>query len=371
MQGKQEQADEIRRRILKQKPVPWPVLTREAFITLQEKALEASGNKKNRLLAFEYALIYHHKATLNRLREKGVGAALQPEDISLNNLGQKHFADYEAKQPTRVMQEVAQYGVDHRTRFNLTPLMIATRLGHVPLVEKLVELGASLEPVGSNGLNALHMLLERALADDHYDQGTVSHLYPILEPNSLSVQVDNRLIKLDKRLMGVFVLNLMFALFYRRLGDLFADDEAFTAKGLASWVQALPEAVLPERRKKPSYISGILSSNEVNRDYAYNRKLFVRIRRGHYILNPQLKLRQGDRWVPVHERLPLEDLAVTPHKKKRAAQQPKASYRSGSPEILDDYGKASLARYVAFINTYRVEHGHSIDSDLPADEVGA
>ena len=56
----------------------------------------------------------------------------------------------------------------------------------------------------------------------------------------------------------------------------------------------------------------MLSGNEVERVAPYNRRLFKRISRGQYIINPNLKLRLQDRWVGIHEMLPLADLGTGP-----------------------------------------------------------
>lgn len=311
LQGKQEQAEAIQQRILQQKPVPWPVLDRQAFTALQEKALPGN-NKKDRLLALEYALLYHHRPTLNALAKTSFKAATQNENKSLKLLYRKHFMPYDLKNPGAVLRNTERYGINHRTIFNLTPLMVAARLGNSTLVEALIERGADPNLVGSNGLNALQMTLELAFADHKYARHKAQRIYPRLAPESLSIQVEGRLIKLDNRLMGLFILNLMFARFYRQLGNEAAVRNAFTAKALAEWVQHLPDAILPERRKRQSYISGILSGNEVSRDHKYNRKLFVRLRRGNYIINPNLKLRLGDDWLAVHELLRLDDMDFTP-----------------------------------------------------------
>lgn len=63
LQGKQEQADAIREQILQEKPVPWPVLDREQFDELRQRALKTQ-HKKALLTTFEYALLYHHRPTL-------------------------------------------------------------------------------------------------------------------------------------------------------------------------------------------------------------------------------------------------------------------------------------------------------------------
>ncbi|MGO0309071.1 UvrD-helicase domain-containing protein [Endozoicomonas acroporae] len=311
LQGKQEQADEIRSRILQQKPVPWPVLDRSAFTELQKEAT-SGNNKKKQLLALEYALIHWHQPMLNQLLTSGFKPATQTEEKAVKQLHQKHYMTYDLNNPGSVLRDTEKYGIDHRTIFNLTPLMVAARLGNAGLVRELMERGANPDLSGSHGLNALQMALEQALMDERYARHKLAPVYSNLEPDSLSIQTQGRLIKLDKRLMGLFVLNLMFAMFYRKLGELAGRGEGFSAKDITEWVQTLPDEVLPERRKKQSYISSILSGNEVDRDAPYNRKLFKRIRRGHYIINPGMKLRQGEEWVAVHDLLNPEDLGFRP-----------------------------------------------------------
>ncbi len=315
LQGKQEQAEEIRSRILQQKPVPWPVLDRTAFSLLKEKALStATGNKKDRLRVFEYALLYHDKSTLNELKAVGFKPALQKSKRGLEQLINNHYLSYELKHPRTVLSDTERYGVDHRTVFNLTPLMVSARVGNVHLVEQLIERGADPDLVGSNGLNALQMALELAFADDKYVRDKIARIYPLLEPDSLTVQVQGKLVKLDKRLMALFIFNVMFALFYPVLGEAACVRSAFTAKDIVQQLQKLPESVLSKRRKRQTYISSVLSSNEVNRDYKYNRKLFVRIQRGHYVINPNLKIRLSEEWVPVYELLRLDDLGFNAKK---------------------------------------------------------
>lgn len=68
-------------------------------------------------------------------------------------------------------------------------------------------------------------------------------------------------------------------------------------------------AVLSVKRNKRSHLSQILSRNEADRDYAYNRRLFKRIAHGWYQINPQLAIRRreasGESWQPVPEALNL------------------------------------------------------------------
>jgi len=67
--------------------------------------------------------------------------------------------------------------------------------------------------------------------------------------------------------------------------------------------------LVPERRKKRSYISSILAKNEVTREGPYNRKLFLRIGHGQYLPNPRLALRVAGEWRTLYELLVPQRLA--------------------------------------------------------------
>ena len=68
----------------------------------------------------------------------------------------------------------------------------------------------------------------------------------------------------------------------------------------------------PERNKR-QHLSHVLSRNEVDRDYAYNRRLFVRVGHGWYQFNPALAVRRrdasGETWVPICDALNLRFVA--------------------------------------------------------------
>jgi len=80
-------------------------------------------------------------------------------------------------------------------------------------------------------------------------------------------------------------------------------------RGIYVAYDGLPGSVLKPERNKRSYLSSVLSRNEVDRDYPYNRKLFKRIAHGWYQINPRLAIRrrkQGlESWHPALEALNL------------------------------------------------------------------
>ncbi len=308
LQGKQEQAEEIRSQILKLKTVPWEVLTGETLHALERKALEQQ-DKKAKLLLFEYALVYQDLNRINALAESGFRPATQPEK-GIKLLNQKYFLPYELKKPDAILRQVRQYGVDFRNPFNQTPLMSAARLGNEEQVNLLVEMGADTSLVNNAGFNAFHIVLEQACILPNYTVKKLAGVYEQLEPSEMVIQVDGRLVKLDNRLMEFLMLNLMIAMFYTRLGENVVRSRggAFSSGDFVEVLQNFPDTVVPARRKKRAYISSILSKNEVDRDDKYNRKLFHRIKHGHYIINPKLAVWVEGEWRNIYDLLSLDAL---------------------------------------------------------------
>lgn len=237
-------------------------------------------------------------------------------------LDQKHFMPYAARHPTAVLRQVDRHGVDFRDVFNQTPLMNAARQGNGALVERLIGEGANPEVVNNVGFNAFRVALEQACRDPQYARQRLTGVYSLLEPASVSLQVDGRLVKLDNRLMEFLLLNLMMAMFYTHLGRKVATTGgAFQSNDFVAALAHVPDALVPPRRKKREYISGVLAKNEIDREDPYNRKLFMRIRRGHYIINPRLRIRIGEDWWGIHELL---DLGLVGHYDARAGKPPES-----------------------------------------------
>jgi hypothetical protein len=309
LQGKEGQAAEIREQILKQKVVPWVVLRGDALDALEQKALERN-DKKARAELMEYALVYQDQRLLNALVQAGFKPAAHPAK-ALDLLEKTHFMPYSLKQPSAVLRQVDQYGVDFRNLFGQTPLMIASRMGHAELVEALLDRGAQTSLVDGNGLNAFQIALERACADARFARSKLPALFDRLAPPSLDIQVDGRLVKLDQRIMEYLMLCIAMILFYQRLGERWATRRhALSAVDFTDILAHFPESIVPERRKKRPYLSSILSKNEVKRDDRYNRKLFWRIKQGQYLINPRLLLRVEDEWRPIYSVLEPTRLAA-------------------------------------------------------------
>lgn len=312
LQGKQEQADAIRKTILKETPVPWPVFdeTRLRETLVKVFSDKAPGSKFKQQL-YEYAAAYDEPVLAEYLaKEAGFGQAINFAK-ERPTFGYRHLMPYYRSSFRDILRQCEQYGIDHRTSMNLTPLMAASIAGNVPLVETLLERGANPELTDHLGRNALHWAMMEAFREPRYAKGAFSAIYELIAPAGIDLVVGERLVRIDRHLTEYFLVQTLWALFKARFtAHVWYDPAAFdTATILDAW-QHLPAHVLKSERNKRQHLSSVLSRNEVGRDYAYNRKLFKRIRQGWYQFNPDLSVRrnvvEGGTWAPLFEALNLK-----------------------------------------------------------------
>ena len=173
LQGKRDQAEAIHERILQRKPVPWPVLDRDGFADLRQRALD-TGHKKELLRCYEYALLHRHESTLAQLEALPFKPARQSEDKALKQLYRNHFVNYELSSSTAVLKDTERYGIDHRTVFAWTPLMVAARAGNVALVNDLLDRGADPSVTANHGLTVAQQVLEYATMNAAYAKRVAS-----------------------------------------------------------------------------------------------------------------------------------------------------------------------------------------------------
>ncbi|EDN68882.1 conserved hypothetical protein [Beggiatoa sp. PS] len=187
--------------------------------------------------------------------------------------------------------------------------MISSRLGRADLVELLIEQGAAPELVNNLGLNAFQIALEQAVISSQFAQHKLTQIYQRLEPDNVAIQVNERLMSLDNHLMEFLMFNLAIAMTLTALNannPRSPELPAFTSGDFLKILEQFSPRILPDRRKKRPYVSSILSKNETNRDDKYNRRLFLRVKRGYYVINPNLSVRIEDEWHNIYDLLKIK-----------------------------------------------------------------
>lgn len=311
LQGKQEQAEAIRNGILREAPVPWPVLDQSRVEALLIKVFrEQAPGRKPRQQLYEYAACHDEPVLAAWLVQAAGFASARGFEQQRVNLSRKSFAPYYAGHVKDILRQCDRYGLEHRLPMNQTPLMAAAATGNVALVEALLEQGADREATDHYGSNALHWALRAAFRDRVFARGPFAALYELLAPPGIDLNSGGRLVRIDRHLSEYVLVQTLWALFKSRFTHPQRRPRgAFdTAAILEAWEHLPANVVRPERKRRP-FLSGVLARNEVERDYAYNRALFKRVQQGWYQFNPALRVRSGNHessaWVPIYQALNL------------------------------------------------------------------
>lgn len=296
-QGKQEQAKAIEDSILRHKTAPWQPIDSSELIKLCTVVLEQKiACKKDAMKLLNYAMIYSDFIIIKRLQDIGVKAA--------NNIGKctpimldEYFTDYTYKKIDRMLETIDRYGTDFRNQFNLTPLMSAAYTGKKLHIEALISLGASLTAMDNNHRNAFMIAISRAIDDKKYCTGVFSEIYQHLKPIAILLKIDNKLVKIEEHKSEYFFLYLMVT---KKRNSIYTENStkipAFRSSDIVDMLKEFPDSVIPSYRKSRQYIQGLLARNEVNSNYAYNKRLVTRIRTGLYTLNSLLQIKLNDDW---------------------------------------------------------------------------
>ncbi len=302
MQGKKEQADDIKKNILELKKPDWEPITYENIAELKKKALDPNVyNKKAKDLLFMYSLLYNDQNSIDSLAKLKYKKAEHPE-FERNSINRKYYSNYNNDNVKGVEQNIKKYGVNYRDQFNLTPLLAAAENGSVKVVDFLLEQNADTDVVDNGGRNPFRIAINKL----YFSPQSISKLEEIfsrLLTDNIKVRVNDRLVKIPNRKMEYFLLNI-----FMTLQDLIIHDSRITWEGkgvkagdLEKVIAHYPELIIPDYRKKKNYISSLLAKNEMDSKNPYNNALFIRVERGYYCINPKLSVLVGDKWVNVYK----------------------------------------------------------------------
>jgi hypothetical protein len=161
--------------------------------------------------------------------------------------------------------------------------------------------------------------LNRAIDDEAFARAHLAALFERLGPETLDVQTDGRLVRLERAQGEFWPLGLMLAGLKTHCGGLTARPlgpyrytRGFFADSLIESLDRLPEHLWPKARRKKEYLNAVLARAEVDSGYRPARKLWKRRAVGYYMPAPDMRLRRrtadGEAWVPIGEALALPAL---------------------------------------------------------------
>ena len=309
LQGKHEQAEQIRRTLLSVQPVPWRVLTPATLGDLKKEAFDPNHfNQQAKHLIFEYAVIYDTPGVPQTLVRLGYKRALGFSSERTAVL-KKIQRDIEEKNFLELRRKIGLYGVDFRSPLDHTPLMLAAQAGHEQAVNMLCREGANPTLRDAWGRTPFHISLREAYLDKTYARQKLSTVYKQLAPTAIKVKVNGRLIKIDSRHMAFFLIHSMLACSQSiwRWKIQFALP-AFETADFIFALEHFPEHVIPGYRRRRPYISSVLAGHEVSRDIPSNMHLFVRIALGKYILNPTMEIQMDEQWINAYDLMHTDEL---------------------------------------------------------------
>ncbi|MDM0117955.1 AAA family ATPase [Variovorax sp. J22R133] len=342
LQGKQEQALAIRETFLQGKPVPWMPWSRTLIEKLAPHALDRSNpSAKQKQTLMDYALWHGQHAWIEQLSLAGFQPArgLAPDGefgrISFNAarhfdamaqvrleeltvravsaVRHRHLLPYSARNFKDILRQCDLHTVDHLTPVGATPLMLAARAGNSALVDALLAKGANPEAEDEFGQTAWQQAVSRAMEEPGFAKDALGPIFEQLAPAVIDVQIDGRLVRLERHQGEYWVLTLMLAGFKTQSSScaarLLAEwkfGDGYFAEQLHQVLEGLPVHLWPQRRRKRSYLNQVLARAEIDSGYKPARRLWARTRNGHYMPNPAMQVRRGEGWQAVYEALRLE-----------------------------------------------------------------
>jgi len=302
MMGKSEQAEAIRKNILVTVKPNWEPMTPERYIAIREEALNPEQfNKKAKDHLFDFALIHNQILILEKLAALNYRRAEKPEN-ERGSIFRKYYQPYRDDNLKMVVQEINKYGIDYRDVHNFTPLHAAVFSGAVKITAALLENGANPSPADTFYKTPLQIALQQAYIDPSYAKLKLGKIYPLLLADAINIQVDQQLIKIDPHKIEFFMLQFFIAVQSSiQQTKFFMDAIGIRVDDFIEKLREFPDNVLPAYRKKREYWLALLAKHEKDGNNPYCKKLFRRLERGVYILNPVLQIRIGDAWMPMED----------------------------------------------------------------------
>jgi hypothetical protein len=302
-QGKYEQAEQIRAKYLGYEYIS-PEQLEQIKILALDPAKKEHEVKKERKQLFQYALTHHKTVWIDQLAKLQFQRAMQYMK-ELRHDGKEYAKNCRLGRKEDVRRVVQKYGPDFAAPDTaLTGLMVALYHGQDAVADLLLQLEANINKLDTNGLMGIDYLLQGYYKNVIYRQtftagkNTLLKYWHLVKPSSIAIQEKQRRFNIGAHSMTFFLLVCMRCIEQQMTNKItvkFNGTERpdvitgeFSMDDVMKFVECIPDEILPLYRRQRSYVNSVLAGNEIDSNNASNKKLFKRLRRGWYIVNPLL-----------------------------------------------------------------------------------
>ncbi len=344
MQGKNEQADAIRKFILVTEKPNWVPMTLDFYQSVKKDALDAENyNKKAKDRLFDFALLHNQMLIISQLAELKYKRAENFES-ERHSLFRKYYRYYKEDNLKAIMPFLNKYGIDYRDENNFTPLHAAAYAGATSITKALLSSGANPDLLDTFRKTPVQIALEQGFILPDFAKNKLGKIYSLLLSNAIKIQVDGRMIKIDSHKIEYLIINLFIAVqsvilqsksYYEAMG-IKIDD-------LIGNIQHFSTAVILPYRKKREYLLSLFAKHEIDSRNQYNKKIFKRVSRGYYLLNPEMHILCNEKWISVADIFGSHDLSpdeIRDHAWKKAVKEAEENHKKMQKEMKkrDKYG---------------------------------
>ncbi|MEN9445041.1 MAG: hypothetical protein RIS47_1932 [Bacteroidota bacterium] len=292
LQGKHEQAREIRARILGIEYLSPEELAELKAVALNPNLAEKDVKRERKLL-FRWAESNFDISSIDGLAKLNFLRAV--EYMKEFRKIQKEFTkDCRLNRTNSLTNATKRFGINFRTlEDDRTGLMLAAHFGAETVVEYCLNYNADLSLTDILGLNALQLAFRsawysmRGLAKvgECVPMSRLHFYWSRLAQPALRINTGDRIIKIGSHSMEYFLLTYLRSVHDKLLES---DNTGFRVDDILAFTDKVPTSLLADYRRRRNYVSSILSKNEVERNTDYSKPLFKRVIRGVYVINPEL-----------------------------------------------------------------------------------
>ncbi|HQK71360.1 MAG TPA: hypothetical protein PL101_09640 [Bacteroidales bacterium] len=265
MQGKNKQADAIRKNILTVEKPSWEPITFELYQSLKKEALNPElFNKKAKDRLFDFALVYNQSLIMEKLADLKYKKAEKWES-ERGSIFRKYYQYYREDNIKMIIPLINKYGIDYRDIHNFTPLHATVYSGAVNITKTLLDSGANPSLFNTFNKTPVQIAFEQAFVVPDYAKNKLGKVYPLLLTDSMKILACGRLIKIDSHCSEYLLINLLIAI----QSVILLKKEFFHSMGIKmddtlGNIQNFSEAVIPAYQKKREYLLSVFARHEID-----------------------------------------------------------------------------------------------------------